>query len=95
MNWKIRFKNPVFIVTTAIPGLIILAQMILAFINEFITPTGYTITDDAVKGFMGTVNFFALTFMGFGGVVDPTTKGIADSRQAMTYDKPKDDEDSF
>ena len=90
MNWKIRFKNPAFIITTAIPGAIILAQMILAFINEFIVPTGYSITDDAIKGFMGIVNFFALTFLGIGGVVDPTTKGIADSQQAKTYTEPKD-----
>lgn len=38
---------------------------------------------------MGIVNFFALTFLGIGGVVDPTTKGIADSKQAMKYTEPK------
>ena len=92
MNWKVRFKNPTFVVTTAIPGVIILAQMILAFINEFIAPTGYSITDDAISGFMGIVNFFALTFLGLGGVVDPTTKGVSDSRQAMRYEEPKDND---
>ena len=90
MNWRVRLKNPVFIVTTFIPAIIILAQMLLAFTNEFITPTGYSITEDAVKGIMGIVNFFALTFLGIGGVVDPTTKGIADSQQAKTYTEPKD-----
>ena len=90
MNWKVRFKNPVFIVTTLIPGLIILSQMILAFINEFVVTTGYTITNDAVNGFMGIINFFAITILGVGGVVDPTTRGITDSRQAMEYDKPKE-----
>ena len=92
MNWKIRFKNPAFIITTAIPGAIILVQMILAFINEFIVPTGYSITDDAIKGFMRIVNFFALTFLGIGGVVDPTTKGVADSRRALEYEEPKNDD---
>ena len=75
--------------TTAIPGVIILAQMILAFINEFIVPTGYSITDDAINGFMAIVNFFALTFLGIGAVVDPTTKGVSDSQQALRYDEPK------
>lgn len=89
MNWKIRFKNPTFVITTAIPGAIILAQMILAFINEFIVPTGYSITDDAVNGFMGIVNFFALTFLGIGGAIDPTTKGVSDSNQALRYEEPK------
>lgn len=89
MNWKIRFKNPAFVITTAIPGAIIFAQMILAFINEFIVPTGYSITDDAINGIMGIVNFFALTFLGIGGAVDPTTKGVSDSPQALRYDEPK------
>ena len=89
MNWRIRFKNPTFVVTVAIPGVIILAQMILAFINEFIAPTGYSITDDAIEGFMGIVNFFALTFLGIGAVTDPTTRGVSDSKQALRYDEPK------
>ena len=89
MNWKVRFKNPIFIVTTAIPGALILAQMIMLFINEFISPIGYTITDDAIQGVMGIVNFFALTFLGIGGAIDPTTKGVTDSPQAQRYEEPR------
>lgn len=91
MNWKVRFKNPTFVITVAIPGALILAQMILAFINEFIAPIGYSISDDAINGFMGIVNFFALTFLGIGGVVDPVTKGVKDSKQALKYQEPRDD----
>ena len=89
LNWRVRFKNPTFIVTVAIPGAIILAQMIMAFINEFVSPIGFTITDDALNGFMAIVNFFALTFLGIGGVTDPTTKGVTDSRQAQNYEEPR------
>ena len=89
INWKVRFKNPTFIVTVAIPGALILAQMIMAFINEFISPIGYTITDDAVQGALGIVNFFALTFLSIGGAIDPTTKGVTDSYQAQRYEEPK------
>lgn len=89
INWRVRFRNPAFVVTVAIPGAIILVQMIMAFINEFVSPIGYEITDDAVQGFLGIVNFFALTFLGIGGAIDPTTEGIADSRQAQYYDEPK------
>ncbi|MEH6945345.1 phage holin [Bacillus sp. JJ722] len=88
INWKVRFKNPTWIVTVGIPSLIILAQIILAFVNEFITPTGFSITDDAINGFMGIVNFIAITFLGIGGVVDPTTKGVADSDAAKNYNDP-------
>lgn len=91
LNWKVRFKNPTFIVTVAIPSTLILAQMILAFINEFISSIWYNISDDAINGFMGIVNFFALTFLGIGGVVDPLTKGVTDSKQALKYNEPKDD----
>lgn len=89
INWRVRFRNPAFVVTVAIPGAIILAQMIMAFINEFVSPIGYEITDDAIQGFLGIVNFFALTFLGIGGAIDPTTKGVTDSRQAQHYDEPK------
>ena len=89
INWKVRFRNPAFIVTVAIPGAIIFVQMIMAFINEFVSPIGYEITDDAVQGIMGIVNFFALTFLGIGGVTDPTTKGVTDSPQAQHYEEPK------
>ena len=90
INWKVRFNNATWVVTVFIPGVILLAQMVLAFFNEFIYPTGYSITDDAVDGFMGIVNFFALTFLGIGGVIDPTTKGLEDSVRAKQYDEPKE-----
>ena len=88
INWKLRFKNPVFIVTTFIPGLLLLAQMILAFIDTHIAPIGYSITDDSISGFMGIVNFVAFTFFGIGAVVDPTTKKIGDSQRVINRDEP-------
>ncbi|MET3699644.1 phi LC3 family holin [Bacillus oleivorans] len=88
INWKVRFKNPTFIFTVFIPGLIFLTQMILSFINTFIYPIGFTISDDAVNGLLGIVNFIAFTFFGIGGVIDPTTKGIRDSIRARKYTRP-------
>ncbi|WP_153127062.1 phage holin [Peribacillus tepidiphilus] len=88
INWKVRFKNPTFIFTSFIPGILFLAQMIAAFINTYIQPIGFTITDDALQGLLGIVNFIALTFFGIGSVIDPTTKGIQDSVRAKQYNKP-------
>lgn len=88
INWKVRFKNPVFVITTAIPGVLILIQMILAFVNGFITPIGYQLSDEAITGFMGIVNFFAVTFLGVGAVVDPTTKQVSDSERVLKRDEP-------
>lgn len=89
INWRLRFKNPTWIITVGIPSTLILAQMVLAFINQFIYPIGYSISDDAINGVMKIVNFFAITFLGIGGVVDPTTKGVSDSDQAKKYKEPK------
>ncbi|MGE7763166.1 phage holin [Peribacillus sp. NPDC097895] len=89
INWKVRLKNPTFIFTVLLPGLLLLAQMVAAFINNFITPIGFTISDDALSGALGIINFISLTFFGVGGVVDHTTKGIRDSENARTYQEPK------
>ncbi|MFB7639881.1 MULTISPECIES: phage holin [Peribacillus] len=89
INWKVRFKNPTFIFTVLLPGLLILTQMVAAFINNFIHPIGFTITDNALNGAMGIINFIALTFFGVGGVVDHTTKGLSDSDEARKYEEPK------
>lgn len=88
VNWKVRFKNPVFIVTVLIPGLLLLAQMVLAFVDTHIAPIGYSITDDSISGFMAIVNFVAFTFFGIGGVLDPTVKGVGDSNRVLNRDEP-------
>lgn len=80
INWKVRIKNPVFWVTV-IPSIVSLIYLVLAAFG--ITPS---ITEnvfiDALLALIG-----ALTTVGV--LVDPTTKGVSDSAQAMTYDKPK------
>ncbi|WP_285768751.1 phage holin [Peribacillus sp. SI8-4] len=89
INWKVRLKNPTFIFTVLLPGLLLLAQMVAAFINNFIHPIGFTISEDALSGALGIINFIAITFFGVGGVIDHTTKGLSDSENARSYDEPK------
>lgn len=89
INWKVRFKNPTFIFTVLLPGILLLAQMVASFINNFIHPIGFSITEDALNGAMGIINFIALTFFGIGGVIDHTTQGMGDSEQAKQYQNPK------
>lgn len=88
INWKVRLKNPTFIITVAIPGVLILTQMILAFVNTYVSPIGFQLSDEAINGALGIVNFFALTFLGIGGIVDPTVKGVSDSSRVMNRDEP-------
>lgn len=80
INWKVRIKNPVFWITV-IPSIVSLIYLVLATFG--VTPS---ITENAfTDALLALVN--ALTTVGI--LVDPTTKGVSDSAQAMTYDKPK------
>lgn len=80
INWKVRIKNPVFWVTV-IPSIVSLAYLVLAVFG--VTPSiTENVIVDALLALVG-----ALTTVGV--LVDPTTKGVSDSKQAMGYDKPK------
>ena len=82
INWKVRFQNKTFLA-----GLI---SLVVVFIYDLlqlleIVPT---VTQSAVMQVAEGI----LTILGMVGVItDPTTAGLSDSQQAMTYDVPKQD----
>lgn len=83
INWKVRIRNKNFWVTI-IPALLLLIQGIAALF-------GFTINLNDVSGKLLVVVdgvFVVLSILGI--VNDPTTAGISDSPQAMTYNEPKD-----
>lgn len=83
INWKVRIRNKNFWVTI-IPALLLLIQGIAALF-------GFTINLNDVNGKLLVVVdgvFVVLSILGI--VNDPTTAGISDSSQAMTYNEPKD-----
>lgn len=88
MNWKVRFKNPLFI-----------AQMILAVLTPILAYAGLTVKDlttwqalgDLLIGALSNPYVLGLVVVSiFNAVTDPTTSGVADSEQALTYTKPKE-----
>lgn len=82
INWKVRIKNKNFWIAL-IPAMLLLVQAVASVF-------GYTLDlGDIGNGLLAVVNaaFAVLSILGI--VTDPTTKGISDSDQAMTYDKPK------
>ena len=84
INWKVRFKNKVWLTTffSLIVGFI---YNILAMFDIF-----PKVTQNVVTQIIGEV----LTFLGLIGViVDPTTAGIQDSNRAMSYTEPWADPD--
>lgn len=83
INWLVRIKNKQFWLTL-IPAVLLLIQVVAAVF-------GYTLDfGDLGNKLLAVVNavFALLTILGV--VTDPTTKGVTDSAQAMTYSRPKD-----
>lgn len=82
INWKVRVKNINFWLT-AIPAVLLLIQVVAAVFG-FELDLG-----DLGSKLLAVVNavFGLLALLGV--VNDPTTAGMKDSRQALTYDKPK------
>lgn len=82
INWLVRIKNKAFWVAL-IPAVLLLIQVIAAVF-------GYTFDlGDLGNKLLAVVNavFGVLTILGV--VTDPTTNGITDSDQALTYTTPK------
>ena len=82
INWLVRVKNKAFWVAL-IPALLLLLQVIGSVF-------GYTLNLGELGGkLLDVVNaIFALMAI-LGIVTDPTTAGVSDSTQAMTYTEPK------
>lgn len=86
INWKVRLKNKNFWIAF-IPALLLLIQVVAAVF-------GFTLDlGDLGNQLLAVVNaaFAVLSIVGV--ITDPTTKGVSDSEQAMTYDKPKGKEE--
>lgn len=84
INWKVRFKNKAFWVAL-IPAVFVLIQMVAAIFGfEF------DFTELSMK-ILAAVDALFVILSIFGIVADPTTEGLKDSKQAMTYTEPKGD----
>ena len=91
INWKIRFKNPVFI-----------AQVIMAIILPVLAYGGLTVQDMTTWSAVWEV--FKTAFLNpyvlglvlvnlWQTVNDPTTTGVTDSARAMSYEVPNGDKE--
>ena len=84
INWTVRLKSKTFWLTV-IPALLLLVQVVAAVFG-FELDLG-----DLGNKLLAVVNalFSVLTILGV--VTDPTTAGVSDSAQALTYTEPKED----
>ena len=90
INWKVRFKNPVFVIGKFIPFLILSAQALLALIGIYI-PIGYEITDAMYNDSLRYLNIISVALLTLSAPIDDTTQGISDSAQSMRYTNPRKD----
>lgn len=84
INWKVRLKNKTFWLAI-IPAVLLLVQQIVGLFGVVID---FTPLQNQLVTIIGTV-FSILAILGI--IVDPTTKGVSDSKQVLTYTEPKGD----
>lgn len=84
INWTVRVKNKAFWLAV-IPAVLLLIQAVAAVF-------GYTMDlGDIGNKLIAVVNAAFGVLVVLGVVVDPTTAGISDSKQARGYNFPKED----
>ena len=86
INWTVRLKSKNFWLAI-IPAVLLLIQVVAAVFGF-----GLDLGDLGNK-LLAVVNaaFAVLAILGI--VVDPTTEGVGDSTQALTYTEPKSNEE--
>lgn len=87
INWKIRIKNPVFwtgLVTAIIAP--ILAHMGIKWSDITSWEAFGNLFLEAIKS---PAMLVSIAVSVYNLIIDPTTKGVSDSAQALTYTEPK------
>ena len=87
INWKVRFKNPIFWTELAAAILLpILTYMGLGWEDMTTWPALGGVFVEAVQN---PVILVSVVVSVWNAINDPTTAGVSDSKQAMTYEEPK------
>ncbi len=90
INWRVRLKNPLF-----------WAQLAAAVLTPVLAGAGLGWEDMTswqalgqaiAAGIQSPVVLAAVAVSVFNAVTDPTTKGIGDSKRAMEYERPMDNQ---
>ena len=86
INWNVRIKNKTFWLSL-IPAILVLVQVVAAVF-------GFTLDLGEIGDkLIAVVNALFVVLAILGVVNDPTTSGVSDSKQALTYTEPKKDSD--
>ena len=86
INWKVRIKNPLFWVQIASAILLpILAHLGLSWQDM---TSWEALGGVLLSAIQNPVIVVATAISVWNAITDPTTKGVFDSKNALTYDKP-------
>ncbi|MBR2876673.1 MAG: phage holin [Clostridia bacterium] len=80
INWKARLKNKAFLLS--------FITIIVSFVYEILVMIDF-VPNISENEILSLVNVVVNVFTMLGIVVDPTTKGLGDSKTALTYYKNK------
>lgn len=80
INWKVRFKNKTWLLS--------FIALVLAFAYNVLSMFDIvpSVTQQEI---MDAVTAILTILAAVGVIIDPTTEGISDSDNAMTYEEPK------
>ena len=81
INWKVRFQNKVWVASVV--------ALLVAFIYDGLALLGIAPSVDQ-NSVLALAETLKKVLVALGVLVDPTTAGVSDSTQAMTYLKPKE-----
>ena len=85
INWKVRFKNKVWLAS--------FISLIVGFVFNILA--AFDVYPKVTQSLVMQIVDQVLTVLGLLGIiVDPTTAGINDSNRAMEYEEPWKDPDS-
>ncbi len=88
INWKVRANNPTFWKGIAVA---IMAPILMHLgLNWEDMTTWQGLGSTLLQAVNNPVIVVAVIASVYNAIIDPTTKGISDSKQALTYDKPKE-----
>ena len=87
INWKVRFANPEFYKQLALAVFVPLLAYYGMMWDDM--TTWAAIGELFVQAIQNPVVVLSVVVSVYNAIIDPTTKGIGDSEQALTYTKPK------
>lgn len=87
INWKVRFKNPMFWVGIIVAAVItVLAHLGMSWDQV----TSWAMFGQILlKALSNPVVVAAVITNIYNAIIDPTTAGLSDSKNALTYKTPK------